>query len=133
MAAENRRNLVIDGTMRSPESIRDLAHRLKDAGYKVEARVMAVNAKISFARARLRGPSTKICKNAATGRKRPRLFRSWSRSVRETGPTTSAAIKYRRWRKSTPWPVNARAMPTTWPIPYACSRTGRPWAAMKGH
>lgn len=54
VAAENRRNLVIDGTMRSPESIRDLAHRLKDAGYKVEARVMAVNAKTSFVRARLR-------------------------------------------------------------------------------
>jgi hypothetical protein len=54
VAAENRRNLVIDGTMRSPESIRDLTRRLKDAGYKIEARVMAVNAKTSFARARLR-------------------------------------------------------------------------------
>ncbi|WP_338861697.1 zeta toxin family protein [Mycetohabitans rhizoxinica] len=54
VAAENRRNLVIDDTMRSPESIRDLTRRLKDAGYKIEARVMAVNAKTSFARARLR-------------------------------------------------------------------------------
>ncbi|WP_338911996.1 zeta toxin family protein [Mycetohabitans rhizoxinica] len=54
VAAENRRNLVIDGTMRSPESIRDLTRRLKDAGYKIEARVMAVNAETSLARARLR-------------------------------------------------------------------------------
>ncbi|WP_338910290.1 zeta toxin family protein [Mycetohabitans rhizoxinica] len=54
VAAENRRNLVIDDTMRSPESICDLTRRLKDAGYKIEARVMAVNAKTSFARARLR-------------------------------------------------------------------------------
>lgn len=53
-AAENRRNLVVDGTMRSPENIRDLAVRLKEGGYEVEARVMAVSAETSMTRARLR-------------------------------------------------------------------------------
>jgi hypothetical protein len=42
---ENRRNLVVDGTMRSPENIRDLTTRLKEQGYEVEARVLAVNPK----------------------------------------------------------------------------------------
>ena len=53
-AAENRRNLIVDGTMRSPENIQVLATRLSDAGYDVEARVMAVNAETSMTRARLR-------------------------------------------------------------------------------
>ncbi|CAJ0902851.1 hypothetical protein R20233_04844 [Ralstonia sp. LMG 32965] len=53
-AVENRRNLVVDGTMRSPENIRDLAARLKDNGYEVEARVLAVNPETSMTRARLR-------------------------------------------------------------------------------
>jgi predicted ABC-type ATPase len=53
-AVENRRNLVVDGTMRSPENIRDLTSQLKDKGYEVEARVMAVNPETSAIRARLR-------------------------------------------------------------------------------
>jgi predicted kinase len=53
-AIENRRNLVVDGTMRSPENIRDLTVRLKEHGYEVEARVLAVNAETSMVRARLR-------------------------------------------------------------------------------
>lgn len=53
-AVENRRNLVVDGTMRSPENIRDLTTRLKENGYEVEARVLAVNAETSITRARLR-------------------------------------------------------------------------------
>lgn len=53
-AVDNRRNLVVDGTMRSPENIRDLATRLKDNGYEVEARVLAVNPETSMTRARLR-------------------------------------------------------------------------------
>ena len=53
-AIENRRNLVVDGTMRDPDSIRVLASRLKSNGYKVEARVMAVDPEVSMARARLR-------------------------------------------------------------------------------
>ena len=53
-AVENRRNLVVDGTMRSPENIRDLTTRLKEQGYEVEARVLAVNPETSMTRARLR-------------------------------------------------------------------------------
>ncbi len=54
VAIENRRNLVVDGTMRSPENIRGLAARLKEHGYGVEAHVMAVNPETSVNRARLR-------------------------------------------------------------------------------
>ncbi|MCW5323656.1 toxin [Verminephrobacter aporrectodeae subsp. tuberculatae] len=53
-AMENRRNLVVDGTMRSPEKIRDLTTRLKEHGYEVEVRVLAVNPETSMTRARLR-------------------------------------------------------------------------------
>lgn len=53
-AIEGRRNLVIDGTMRNPDNIRELATRLKEQGYTVEARVLAVNAETSMTRARLR-------------------------------------------------------------------------------
>ncbi|MCW3611289.1 zeta toxin family protein, partial [Burkholderia cenocepacia] len=53
-AVEGRRNLVVDGTMRSPENIRELTNRLKENGYEVEARVMAVNPETSMTRARLR-------------------------------------------------------------------------------
>lgn len=53
-AVDNRRNLVVDGTMRNPDNIRDLVNRLKDGGYEVEARVMAVNPETSMTRARLR-------------------------------------------------------------------------------
>lgn len=53
-AIEGRRNLVIDGTMRNPDNVRDLATRLKENGYNVEARVLAVNSETSLTRARLR-------------------------------------------------------------------------------
>lgn len=53
-AAEERRNLVVDGTMRNPDNIRDLATRLRESGYTVEARVLAVDAETSLTRARLR-------------------------------------------------------------------------------
>jgi len=53
-AAENGRNLVVDGTMRNPDNIRDLTTRLKAEGYEVEARVLAVGAETSMTRARLR-------------------------------------------------------------------------------
>jgi UDP-N-acetylglucosamine kinase len=53
-AIEQRRNVVVDGTMRSPENVRELATRLKENGYDVEARVMAVDPETSMARARLR-------------------------------------------------------------------------------
>ncbi|MDO4682856.1 MAG: zeta toxin family protein [Lautropia sp.] len=53
-AVQGRRNLVIDGTMRDPEGIRHLATQLREHGYTVEARVIAVNPEVSIARARLR-------------------------------------------------------------------------------
>lgn len=53
-AMESKRNLVIDGTMRSPENIKALAEGLRDNGYKVDVRVMAVPEDVSMARARLR-------------------------------------------------------------------------------
>ena len=53
-AVLGRHNLVIDGTMRDPEGIRNLATRLREQGYTVEARVIAVNPEVSIARARLR-------------------------------------------------------------------------------
>jgi UDP-N-acetylglucosamine kinase len=49
-----RRNLVVDGTLRNPENVRELAARLRDRGYEVEARVMAVSKETSITRARLR-------------------------------------------------------------------------------
>lgn len=53
-AMAGKRNLVVDGTMRDPVSIRDLTERLKRNGYTVEARVMAVHPEVSLARAQLR-------------------------------------------------------------------------------
>lgn len=53
-AIENRRNLVVDGTMRNPENIRDLLTRLQSNGYAIEARVLAVNPETSMVRSRLR-------------------------------------------------------------------------------
>ncbi|MGU8077087.1 zeta toxin family protein [Burkholderia pyrrocinia] len=49
-----RRNLVVDGTMRNPDDVERVAKQLKDAGYTVDARVMAVPGDVSFAHARLR-------------------------------------------------------------------------------
>ncbi|RQS03196.1 toxin [Burkholderia sp. Bp9002] len=53
-AEDERRNLIVDGTMRNPDNIATLAERLQRAGYTVEARVMAVPSDPSFDRARLR-------------------------------------------------------------------------------
>jgi predicted ABC-type ATPase len=53
-AAEGRRNLVIDGTMRDPVATRELANRLHENGYTVDARIMAVGPETSLDRARLR-------------------------------------------------------------------------------
>jgi predicted ABC-type ATPase len=46
-AMEQRYNLVIDGTMRDPQAIATVASRLREAGYVVEGRVMAVNELVS--------------------------------------------------------------------------------------
>ncbi|CAH2784418.1 MAG: hypothetical protein PPHEINF_4832 [uncultured Paraburkholderia sp.] len=42
-----RRNLIVDGTMRDPDNLAKLCRKLRDAGYRIEARVMAVNALVS--------------------------------------------------------------------------------------
>ena len=55
---EGKRNFVLDGTMRSPEKLEQLAGRLKSEGYTVEARVVAIDSERSMARARLRFESS---------------------------------------------------------------------------
>ena len=47
LAIKNRRNLLIDGTMRDPDSLARLCSRLHTAGYRVEARVLAVDPLVS--------------------------------------------------------------------------------------
>jgi predicted ABC-type ATPase len=54
VAIDNKRDLVVDGTLRDPANLRDLTARLKESGYEVEARIMAVNPETSLVRARLR-------------------------------------------------------------------------------
>lgn len=53
-AVKGRRNLVIDGTMRDPKGVLTLAAKLREHGYTVEARVIAVSPEVSINRARLR-------------------------------------------------------------------------------
>jgi len=50
-AIKNRRNLVIDGTLRDSDKAAELAKHLRDSGYRVELHAMAVNEQISFERA----------------------------------------------------------------------------------
>ena len=49
-----RRNLIIDGTMGNPESVRKKIQLLRQYGYTIDAHVMAVNPEFSKAQARLR-------------------------------------------------------------------------------
>ena len=49
-----RRNLIIDGTMGNPESVRKKIQLLRRYGYTTDAHVMAVNPEFSKAQARLR-------------------------------------------------------------------------------
>ncbi|MBU9193025.1 zeta toxin family protein [Burkholderia gladioli] len=53
-ASEARRNLVIDGTMRNPESLHNLARRLNERGYTLEVRGVAMPGDVSLARAQMR-------------------------------------------------------------------------------
>ncbi|WP_186033960.1 zeta toxin family protein [Burkholderia gladioli] len=53
-ASEARRNLVIDGTMRNPESLRNLARRLNERGYTLEVRGVAMPGDVSLTRAQMR-------------------------------------------------------------------------------
>lgn len=59
VAAEGRRNLIIDQTSKDPDALEGLAMRLKDAGYRVELRVMSVNEKFSEQRIHTRYESMK--------------------------------------------------------------------------
>ncbi len=47
LAIKERRNLVIDGTMRDPDSLAKLCSKLQSAGYRIDARVLAVNDLVS--------------------------------------------------------------------------------------
>ena len=47
LAIKQHRNLVIDGTMRDPDSLAKLCSKLQSAGYRVDARVLAVNDLVS--------------------------------------------------------------------------------------
>lgn len=47
LAIKEHRNLVIDGTMRDPDSLAKLCGKLQSAGYRVDARVLAVNDLVS--------------------------------------------------------------------------------------
>lgn len=53
-ASDAHRNLVIDGTMRSPDNLRTLVRRLKERGYSLEVRGVAMPADVSLTRAQLR-------------------------------------------------------------------------------
>ncbi|RQT22099.1 zeta toxin family protein [Burkholderia contaminans] len=53
-ASEARRDLVVDGTMRNPESLRNLARRLNERGYTLEVRGVAMPAEVSLTRAQMR-------------------------------------------------------------------------------
>jgi hypothetical protein len=47
LGIKEHRNLVIDGTMRDPESLAKLCSKLQSAGYLIDARVLAVNDLVS--------------------------------------------------------------------------------------
>lgn len=63
-AIEGRRNIVIDQTSKSPDSLIARTKQLKDAGYKVELRVMAVNAETSEQRIHTRYEREKAANGA---------------------------------------------------------------------
>jgi hypothetical protein len=47
-AKENRLNLIIEGTMRSPAVVADTMQSLRQAGYEIDARALAVNERMSW-------------------------------------------------------------------------------------
>lgn len=53
-AIKNRRNLVVDGTLRDSDAAFELAKTLRENGYRVELHAMAVNEQISYERATMR-------------------------------------------------------------------------------
>ena len=59
-AIAERRNLVIDGTLKSPDKAEQLCRKLKSAGYQVEVRAMAVDRQTSDAGVYLRYERDKV-------------------------------------------------------------------------
>jgi UDP-N-acetylglucosamine kinase len=70
-AIEGRRNLVIDQTSKSPDTLIARTKQLKEAGYNVEFRVMAVNAETSEQRIHTRYEREKAV-NGGAGRFTPK-------------------------------------------------------------
>lgn len=62
-AIASKRNVIFDQTSKDPAAVLDLAKKLREAGYHVELRVMAVNPQVSEQRIHMRYESQK----AATG------------------------------------------------------------------
>ncbi len=62
-AIASKRNVIFDQTSKDPGAVLDLARKLREAGYRVELRVMAVNPQVSEQRIHMRYESQK----AATG------------------------------------------------------------------
>lgn len=58
--AEARRNLLIEGTMRVPQQINDVAETIRKNGYQLEARIIAVHEKTSEASMQYRFEREKI-------------------------------------------------------------------------
>lgn len=63
-AIEGRRNIIIDQTSKSPDSLVARTTQLREAGYQVEFRVMAVNAEISEQRIHTRYENQKALDGA---------------------------------------------------------------------
>jgi predicted ABC-type ATPase len=50
LAMDGRKNLIVDGTLSNPERAEKLCRELKDRGYDVEVRALAVNREVSWKR-----------------------------------------------------------------------------------
>jgi predicted kinase len=48
LAIESRCNVILDGTMASPESIAQVIKEFDDAGYDIEARILAIDSRTSW-------------------------------------------------------------------------------------
>lgn len=71
-AIKNRRNLVIDGTLRDSDAAIELAKSLRENGYRVELHAMAVNEQISYERA-----TTRYERDRAAGKPARYVSKDW--------------------------------------------------------